>query len=151
MTVLIKGSVSVDDRGSVRFVNDFNPSQYNVKRFYQVTNVRPGYIRAFHGHMHETKFAYVPSGSALLGICKIIVNSDGTLELDSPQKYVLSSESPSVLIIPKGYANGFKSLTENTTIMFFSDANLADTLIDDYRFKYDLTEKHKQFWEEDFR
>ena len=42
------GGIAVDDRGQLRFVNDFNFA--NVKRFYQVENHRQGFIRAWHGH-----------------------------------------------------------------------------------------------------
>jgi len=63
---IINGGISVDDRGSVRFVNDFNFE--NVKRFYQVENHRKGFIRAWHGHKKEGKYVYVSSGTALIGV-----------------------------------------------------------------------------------
>ena len=68
----IKGGVAVDDRGSVRFVNDFDFK--NVKRFYQVSNHKEGFIRAWHGHEREGKYVYVAKGSALIGAVKL----DGT-------------------------------------------------------------------------
>ena len=46
--ILIKGGLSVDDRGSVSFVNDFNFS--DVKRFYMIQNHVQGFVRAWHGH-----------------------------------------------------------------------------------------------------
>jgi dTDP-4-dehydrorhamnose 3,5-epimerase len=134
---LILGGVAVDDRGSVRFVNDFNFE--NVKRFYQVQNHRQGFIRAWHGHNHEAKYVYVASGSALVGA----VNMD----TDEVNKFVLSSQSPKVLFIPAGYANGFKTLEENTIILFFSTSDLNSSLNDDIRFEYDKW----NIWEEDFR
>jgi dTDP-4-dehydrorhamnose 3,5-epimerase len=86
-TKLINGGLAVDDRGSVRFVNDFDFQ--NVKRFYQVENHRQGFIRAWHGHKKEGKYVYVVSGSALIGV----VNMD-TKEV---QKFVLSDKLPKVL------------------------------------------------------
>ncbi|MFW9818371.1 MAG: NAD-dependent epimerase/dehydratase family protein, partial [Candidatus Thorarchaeota archaeon] len=61
---LIKGGVSVDDRGSLNFANDFN--FYGVKRFYQVQNFNLSTIRAFHGHLNEAKYVYVSKGSAIV-------------------------------------------------------------------------------------
>ena len=97
---LIQGGVAVDDRGSVRFVNDFNFN--DVKRFYQVQNHKQGFIRAWHGHRHEGKYVYVVSGSALIGTAN--------MDTQVVDKYVLSSQSPKVLFIPAGHANGFKTL-----------------------------------------
>lgn len=125
---LIQGGVAVDDRGSVRFVNDFDFS--GVKRFYQVENHKSGFIRAWHGHSKEGKYVYVASGSALVGA----VNLD---EEKLPQKYILSAQAPKILWIPPGYANGFMSLADNTVIQFFSTSSLEESLDDDVRFPFD--------------
>ena len=137
LTKLINGGVSVDDRGSVRFVNDFNFD--GVKRFYQVENHRRGFIRAWHGHKKEGKYVYVPNGSALVGV----VN----METEEVSKFVLSDKSPKILWIPPGYYNGFKSLEENTKILFFSTSTLEESVGDDIR------EEHNRWnnWEEDYR
>jgi len=134
---IINGGVAVDDRGSVRFVNDFNFN--TVKRFYQVTNHKRDFIRAWHAHEKEGKFVYVTKGSALVGA----VN----LKNEEITKQVLSATSPKVLYIPPGYANGFKSLEEDTIILFFSTSTLEDSLGDDIRFPYDKW----NIWEEDYR
>jgi len=47
-----KGAVFSDDRGFLRFVNDFDFS--DVKRFYQVENHKKGFIRAWHDRDWET-------------------------------------------------------------------------------------------------
>ena len=137
LTKLINGGVSVDDRGSVRFVNDFNFD--GVKRFYQVENHSKGFIRAWHGHKKEGKYVYVVNGSALIGV----VNMDS----EEINKFVLSSQTPKVLWIPPGHYNGFKSLEENTKILFFSTSTIEESLGDDIR------ESHNKWtiWEEDYR
>ena len=84
---IINGGIAVDDRGDVRFVNDFDFK--NVKRFYHVSNHRRGFIRAWHGHKKEGKYVYVSSGSALIGV----VN----MESNEISKFVLSSKSPKIL------------------------------------------------------
>jgi dTDP-4-dehydrorhamnose 3,5-epimerase len=137
LTKLINGGVSVDDRGSVRFVNDFNFN--GVKRFYQVETHSKGFIRAWHGHKKEGKYVYVVNGSALVGI----VN----METEEVNKFVLSSQTPKVLWIPPGYFNGFKSLEEGTKIIFFSTSTLEESLGDDIRMPHDKWD----IWSEDYR
>ena len=41
---MIPGGIAVDDRGALRFINDF--AFEGVKRFYCVTNHRAGTVRA---------------------------------------------------------------------------------------------------------
>lgn len=124
---ILKGDISIDDRGSVRFVNDFNFE--NVKRFYQIENHCRGYVRAWHYHKQEGKYVYVAQGSALIGVVQP--------ETEEINKYVLSSKSPKILWIPPGHANGFMSLEEKTIIMFFSTATIEETKNDDIRFPHD--------------
>jgi len=136
-TKLLNGGLAVDDRGSVSFVNDFTFD--GVKRFYQVENHKRGFIRAWHGHVKEGKYVYVCQGSALIGA----VN----LETEEIQKFVLSSKSPKILWIPPNYANGFKSLEENTKIIFFSTSTLEESVGDDIRFDY----AKWNIWDEEYR
>jgi dTDP-4-dehydrorhamnose 3,5-epimerase len=133
----IPGGVFADDRGFLRFVNDFDFS--DVKRFYQVENHTQGYIRAWHGHEKEGKYVYVAKGTALVGA----VN----LKTEEINKFTLSSQSPSILYIPPGYANGFKNLEEDTIIMFFSTSTIEESHGDDIRFDWDKW----NIWEDDYR
>ena len=136
-TKILNGGISVDDRGSVRFVNEFNFT--NVKRFYQIENHRSGFIRAWHGHKKEGKYVYVSSGTALIGVVD--------METEEISKYILSSKQPKVLFIPPNYYNGFKNLEENTSIIFFSTSTLDESLGDDIRMPHDKW----NIWDEDFR
>ena len=131
------GNLAVDDRGSVRFVNDFTFE--GVKRFYQVENIRSGYIRAWHGHKIEGKYVYVVKGSILLGV----VN----METKSIEKFILNSLKPQVIYIPPNHYNGFKTLEEDTIVMFFSTTTLDESLNDDYRLPYN----EFNIWEENYR
>lgn len=136
-TELIQGGLAVDDRGSVTFINDFNFE--GVKRFYQVENHKIGFIRAWHGHKKEGKYVYVVQGTALVGVVNMIT--------EEVSKFVLSSKSPKILWIPAGNYNGFKSLEENTKIIFFSTTTLEESLGDDIRQEFDKW----NIWEDDFR
>jgi dTDP-4-dehydrorhamnose 3,5-epimerase-like enzyme len=131
------GGLFADDRGFLRFVNDFDFS--NVKRFYQVENHSKNYIRAWHGHLKEGKYVYVAKGTALVGAVD--------LTTEEVNKFVISSQSPAILYIPPGYANGFKSLEEDTIIMFFSTSTLEESKGDDIRYEWDKW----NIWEEDYR
>jgi len=139
---IIKGGIAVDDRGSLRFVNDFNFE--GVKRFYQVENHRQGYIRAWHGHAIEGKYVWVAAGSALVGIVPLDANPGDS---DAARKFVLSDKSPSILWIPPGYFNGFMNLKENTKIIFFSTSTMEEAKDDDIRKPYDMWD----IWQDDFR
>tara|TARA_Y100000593_G_scaffold94377_1_gene193147 strand:- start:4937 stop:5392 length:456 start_codon:yes stop_codon:yes gene_type:complete len=134
---VIKGGVAVDDRGSVSFVNDFDFS--GVKRFYQVQNHERGFIRAWHGHVKEGKYVYVPHGSALVGAVEMPCEDDPDQVIIPPSVFrcVLSSKSPSILWIPPNHANGFMTLSEETVVQFFSTSSLEDSLNDDIRYAYD--------------
>jgi len=125
----IPGGISIDDRGSVRYVNDFDFQ--NVKRFYQVDNHSRGFIRAWHGHKNEGKYVYVAKGSALIGAVRLDDESA------SPLIQVLSDKKPAVLWIPPNHANGFMTLEEGTIIQFFSTSTLEESLNDDIRFPFD--------------
>lgn len=128
---LYSGGISVDDRGSLSFVNDFDFA--GIKRFYLVRNHRRGFVRAWHAHRREAKYVTVTRGTALVGAVRI----DDWAE-PSPgaevHRHVLSAEAPGIFYIPPGYANGFMSLTEDATMLFFSTASLAESRGDDVRF-----------------
>jgi dTDP-4-dehydrorhamnose 3,5-epimerase len=130
---LINGGIAVDDRGSVRFVNDFNLE--NVKRFYQVENFSLSTIRGFHGHKKEGKYVYATKGTALVCAIKIDDFKNPSKKL-KVKRFVLSDKSPKILFIPAGFANGFKSLENDTSLIFFSTSTLKQSEKDDYRFPY---------------
>ncbi len=73
----IPGGLAVDDRGALRFCNDFDMS--NAKRFYVVSNHEHRTIRAWHAHKVETKYAYVASGAALIAALTIPLVLDTAL------------------------------------------------------------------------
>jgi dTDP-4-dehydrorhamnose 3,5-epimerase len=135
---IIDGKIFADDRGYVSFVNNFNFE--NVKRFYMVENHKKDFIRAWHGHKIEAKYVYVTNGSILIGLVNLETNK-------IEKKIVLSSKTPSILYIPPGYANGFKTLEENTKIIFFSTTTIEEAKTDDYRYPYDTW----NIWNEEYR
>ncbi|TXT64896.1 MAG: putative NAD-dependent epimerase/dehydratase [Promethearchaeota archaeon] len=131
---IIKGGVAVDDRGTVSFANDFH--FYGVKRFYQVENFMNTTIRAWHGHKNEAKYVYVTKGSAIVAIVKID-NFKNPSKNQKIHRFILSDKNPQILFIPPGFANGFRSIEEDTRIIFFSTSTMEETQSDDYRFPAD--------------
>lgn len=127
--IMYTGDIFVDDRGELRFINDFDFNE--VKRFYQVKNHYKSFIRAWHGHRKEAKYVYVALGSALVGAVKM--DDEGA----KPFRCIISANKPRILYIPKGYANGFMNLENNTIVQFFSTATIEESKDDDIRFPYD--------------
>ena len=129
-----QGNVAVDDRGMLQFCNDFDMSA--VKRFYVVSNHQSQFVRAWHAHKIERKFAYVGSGSALFCIVQIDdwEKPDPNLKV---QRQTLSDAQPGVLEIPGGFAHGFKTLVPGTKVIFFSSSTLQESAEDDLRYPYD--------------
>jgi dTDP-4-dehydrorhamnose 3,5-epimerase-like enzyme len=128
---LLEGAVAVDDRGTVSFVNDFDLAA--VRRFYTVSNHRQGFVRAWHAHRDERKYVTVLRGSAL--VCCVPIDDWDNPSTDQPvSRFVLSELKPSVVEIPEGYANGFMSLTDDVSVMFFSSSTLEESHGDDVRY-----------------
>jgi len=143
---IIKGGLAVDDRGTLRFVNDFNFD--GVKRFYMVENHAAGFIRAWHGHRYEAKYVYVVSGAALVVAVRL---EDARLDLpiDKAFRTVVSDSAPAIVRIPGGYYNGFKTLTPGCRVIFFSDASLEESKSDDLRLPFEAV--NEKIWEIAYR
>jgi dTDP-4-dehydrorhamnose 3,5-epimerase-like enzyme len=143
---ITKGGLAVDDRGTLRFVNDFNFD--GVKRFYMVENHAAGFIRAWHGHRHEAKYVYVVSGAALVVAVRL---EDARLDLPIEKAFrtVVSDSAPAIVRIPGGYYNGFKTLTPGCRVIFFSDASLEESKSDDLRLPFEAV--NEKIWEIAYR
>ncbi|MDD4374253.1 MAG: dTDP-4-dehydrorhamnose 3,5-epimerase family protein [Bacteroidales bacterium] len=128
---LIKGNIHIDQRGIVRFVNDFHFE--NVKRFYTITHPDTNITRAWQGHKLETKYFYVTKGSFLINWIKIDNWQQPSKDLET-NTHTLSDSESEILIIPPGHVNGFKALEPDSTMIVFSDMSLEESKEDDYRF-----------------
>lgn len=126
---VIKGNLFEDERGVVRFVNDFDMSR--VVRMYCI-EPKMGVIRAWQGHKVETKWFYVAKGSFLVKTVD--------METMSRKEYLMSSSESKVLEIPGGYFNGFAALEEGSVLMVFSDFRLKESKVDDFRQSLDNIE-----------
>lgn len=125
------GGIATDDRGSLKFINDFDLSAY--KRFYVVENHSKGFVRAWHGHKFEAKAVVCLQGAAVVAGVKVDDWEHPTKSLPV-ERVVLSASKPGVLHIPAGFANGFMTLTDDAMLMFFSSSTLSESAADDIRF-----------------
>lgn len=128
---LIRGGSAVDDRGSLKFINDFALTGY--QRFYVVENHSKGFVRAWHGHKKEAKAVVCLQGAAVVATVKPDNWSNPSEDLDV-SRFVLSGSTPSVLRIPPGYANGFMTLTDDAMLLILSSSTLEESLKDDFRY-----------------
>ena len=129
---IFSGNLFADDRGYIRFFNDFN--EWNqIVRMYQVENRKVDSVRAYHGHRKETKYVYVVSGAILL----VVATTAGVRGW-----HVLDSSRPQILkLAPDGAQatfHGFKILEPNTIIQFFSNKTLEESKSDDFRLNWDI-------------
>lgn len=134
---IIQGGISIDDRGQILFANGLNFAEAGIKRFYAVENHDINFVRSFHYHKKESKYAVVLKGSALVVAVPVIdpKNPDNEATIF---KYVLSEKNQKILYIPPGFANGFKSLEHGTIIQFFSTSTLEESASDDFRIQWDF-------------
>jgi dTDP-4-dehydrorhamnose 3,5-epimerase len=143
---LIGGGLACDNRGNLRFVNDFDFTAAGIKRMYQVENNPLCEIRAWHGHLLEHKYVYCARGSAIIAAIKMgwddveVPSIDPARGAFPPQTFVLSALQPKVLHIPAGMANGFRMLEPGTILIFYSTSTLAESAQDDYRFPFEATD-----------
>jgi len=132
--MIIQGNTHTDQRGRVRFVNDYKFE--SVKRFYVITHSDIDVIRAWQGHKTETKHFFVAKGVFLVNWIKIDNWKQPSEGLEIQSK-TLTDRKSEILIIPPGHANGFKALESDSTLVVFSDKTLQESKEDDFRFPVD--------------
>jgi dTDP-4-dehydrorhamnose 3,5-epimerase len=127
----IGGEVNKDERGMLTSFNRFDLSNYC--RFYKIKHSTTRTIRAWQGHQFETKAFYLVRGSFFIAVVKIN-NWNNPSEVLRPKIFHLDETKSGVLIVPPGYANGFKAKKSESELIVFSDKTLNESIEDDYRF-----------------
>lgn len=119
----IAGGHHTDNRGLLRFVNDFDMKQ--IRRMY-IIEPKFGQIRAWQGHKKEQKWFFVLEGSFLIQ----------TVSIQAQQtrfKITVSAEDNGVIHIDSGNYNGFEALKEGSKMLVFSDHTIDEAASDDFR------------------
>jgi dTDP-4-dehydrorhamnose 3,5-epimerase-like enzyme len=131
---IIKGGISLDNRGQIRFVNEFDMS--SVKRFYIIKNSDTELIRGWRAHRVEQRWFYVLSGSFELNIVKIDNWTNPSIDL-TIETIKLSADDLQVIHLPVGYGTAFKALEENSELLVFADHGIEHAPFDDYTWPVD--------------
>jgi dTDP-4-dehydrorhamnose 3,5-epimerase-like enzyme len=112
---------NIDDRGYLWQL--FEGS--HVKRVYVVGNFDTDVVRGFHLHRKESKWFFVPRGSA-----KFVTVDEQTKETST---FILSDRKPAVLFVPPGNYNGWRALEDGTLLIGMSNKTLEESKGDDIR------------------
>lgn len=125
----IQGGIARDQRGQVRFVNDFDMEV--VKRFYIIKNANTEIIRGWRAHKIEQRWFYVLSGSIDVSVIRIDNWESASRNL-SVEKVSLSAHDLKVLHVPNGYGTAFKSISLDAELLVFADSSIHEAWKDDY-------------------
>lgn len=128
---IIDGNRIYDDRGSIRFANRLDLKK--IKRFYIIHNYSENFIRAWHGHKKEEKYISCIKGTFQISAVKID-NFKKPNKKNKVHTYFLNESNNNFIFIPKGFANGLKSLEENSELLVLSTSSLQESMKDDFRY-----------------
>ena len=134
--VLINSKNSKDKRGNIMHFNNLNLESFD--RTYFIKNSNSEVIRAWQAHEFEAKCFIPVQGSFIVAVVKIDNFITPSHQL-SPKVYRLCASNPQALIVPAGYANGLKSMSNESVIQVFANQNLTFSEKNKVRF-------HKDMW-----
>ncbi|KGE14291.1 WxcM-like domain-containing protein [Sphingobacterium deserti] len=127
--ITIQGGIAQDDRGDIRFVNEFDMSE--VKRFYIIKNADTDLIRGWRAHRIEQRWFYVLSGSFALDLVQIDDWHTPSRNL-SVERKVLKARSMQILHIPAGYGTAFQAMEADSELLVFADHGIEHAAKDDF-------------------
>lgn len=125
----IQGGAAKDQRGQIRFVNDFDMSL--VKRFYIIKNADVELVRGWRAHRIEQRWFYVLAGAFELDLVQIDNWEKPALDLDV-QKIKVDASEMQVLHVPAGYGTAFRALQPDSELLVFADHGIEHARLDDY-------------------
>lgn len=128
---LILGGQHTDQRGQIEFFNEFDMGP--IKRVYFTTHFDIETVRAWQGHIIESRWFTCVNGSFIIKLIQID-DWDNPSDNLKEYEYELSSEKQEVLYIPNGYVNGFKALKTNSKLMVMSNYGFNEIENDQVRF-----------------
>lgn len=130
---LIKGNCYNDERGNLRFNNDFDSTM--IKRIYFIENANINFERAWQGHKIEQRWFSAIQGKFLIKLIEIDNWDTPNNDLQSID-YELNSECLDILHIPAGFITYIKAIEENSKLMVLADYIFGE-VNDEYRFPLD--------------
>lgn len=130
----ISGGITKDNRGQIRFVNDFDMTL--VKRFYMIKNVNTQFMRGWRAHKIEQRWFYVLSGEFELNQVKIDNWESPSRDLPVERK-ILKVDDYQLIHIPVGYGIALRALEEGSELLVFADYGIEHAPQDDYSWPAD--------------
>ncbi|WP_447770436.1 WxcM-like domain-containing protein [Sphingobacterium faecium] len=131
---IIQGGAAQDQRGQIRFVNDFDMSL--VKRFYIIKNADIELVRGWRAHRIEQRWFYVLTGAFELDLVQIDNWEKAAVDLDV-QKIKLDASEMQVLHVPPGYGTAFRALQPDSELLVFADHGIEHARLDDHTWSVD--------------
>lgn len=131
----IKGGIASDERGHIRFVNDFDMSV--VKRFYIIRNGDEKLVRGWRAHRIEQRWFYAISGTFIIDVVKIDNWENCSRDLHV-ERHTLCAKDHELLHVPVGYGTAFTSIGKDAELLTFADFNIENARLDDYTWPVDF-------------
>ena len=129
---IIKGGISVDNRGKIFHNNNFDLSL--IKRIYLVENINVDYLRGWKGHLVEKRWFFCS-----YGIVEVHVTNIDCFKRRKPKifKFELSDENLNVLYVPEGFATLIKQKKPKSRVVAMSDYLLNTSNDENLRWNID--------------
>ncbi|MFD1771533.1 WxcM-like domain-containing protein [Sphingobacterium suaedae] len=125
----ILGGIAKDQRGQIRFVNDFDMTQ--VKRFYIIKNADTELVRGWRAHRMEQRWFYVLSGAFAVDLVKVD-NWDNASPNLPIERHVLRAQENQILHVPVGYGTAFQAMEPDSELLVFADFGIENAVNDNY-------------------
>ena len=130
---LINGSAFSDDRGILKFNNEFDATE--VKRFYQIENHDLHFVRGWQGHNIEQRWFSIFHGSFRIWVTSVDDFIANKMEQHT-YEFILDSNVFDVLHVPAGYLTAIQSLERNAKLLVMADYKKGE-LNDELRFPFE--------------
>lgn len=125
----IHGGIAKDDRGQIRFVNEFDMAE--IKRFYLIKNANDEIVRGWRAHKIEKRWFYVISGAFEIKIAMIDdwLNPSPNLPIIT---FNISESDQKILCVPEGYGTAIRALEGTSELLVFANFGIENAPKDDY-------------------
>lgn len=135
----INGNNHQDNRGNLKYNNNFNLSQ--IKRMYVIENANIHLKRGWQGHKIEQRWFSAVAGKFKIMLLKVDnwENPSVNLELIT---FEINSVNLDVLHIPAGYITCIQAKEENSKLVVMADYVLGE-VNDEYKFSLEQFECSK--------
>lgn len=134
--IIIKGNCYTDERGQLKYNNDFNATP--IKRVYVIENAEVDTKRGWQGHQVEQRWFSALTGS--FEILLIAVDNWKTPNQNlKPLVFELKASSLDILHVPSGYISCIQSKEKFSKLLVMADYALGE-ITDEFRYSLEAFE-----------